>query len=144
MAKNSPEDTLRKKICKALRNNPNVSNVQETHGTHEYGIDITFEVNDGFDSPLHCGIQVKSGNITASVVQITLGQLSVAFGHDFTISKNGLDLAYVITDGEIIQPATEQINSANVGFRNVKWIDGEGLNVFLKSYEGKMNFTKEE
>lgn len=138
----SKEDILRKRIVAALKNNKNVSNVQEIHGTHEYGVDIIFDLRDGFTKPLHCGVQVKSGDITASIVQITLGQLSIAFGHRFSTDGDHLDIVYVATDGEIIAPATEHAVSANVGFRNVIWLDGNKLDIFFETYE-KISLTQE-
>lgn len=130
-----PEALLRDRIIHALSNYGNL-NPQLTHGGYEFGIDITFETLDPFSGKQLNGIQVKCGNINAALAQSVLGQLSVAFGHKFSLVPENrlLDTAYVITDGIILPSAIEYINSANVGFRNVRWLTGDHLKPFLERY----------
>ncbi len=138
------EEKLRSRLIKVLENNLGKENVEDIHSPAEYGIDIVFNMNDAFEQKRKYGIQVKTGPIAATDAQKVLGQLCVAFGHKFSLKpEEFLDAVYVVTDGEVIQPAVNYINSANVGFRNVFWISGNKLSPFLEKFERMMDYQKE-
>lgn len=123
-----------------MENTPKVRNVKDTNGIAEYGIDIVFSYPDAFGKIKKYGIQVKSGDITSSVVEITLGQLSIAFGHVFPDEPpEYLNGAYVITDGRILNQASEYFHNAKIGFREIFLIGGNEILPFLEKYERKMD-----
>ncbi len=136
------EADLHKLLLDRLAKDPRVHNAKIIHGTHEYGVDIIFDYDDPFQQTLRCGIQVKINDIDSSKAKEILGQLAVAFGHKYSRRHaTHLDIVYVITNGHIVQPADEMIGSANVGFRNVIFIEGDGLELFLGGQS--LDFTKE-
>ncbi len=127
------EKKLRKQILEALKKTDGVINAEFNHGVYEFGIDIVFDFEDAFGRKRKYGIQVKAGDISGPDLSEILGQLSVAFGHEFSIDPSKfLDAVYVVTDGEFIGGAKEFFKKANVGFRNVFLINGARLKPYLE------------
>lgn len=132
------ENSLRQRLIKALEKIDDIKNIEDIHGQYEYGIDITFNIEDVFGLKQKCGIQIKNGDIDAPKIQRIFGQLSVAYGH-----KQFLDAVYIITDGKLKGAAKEHFNNARIGFRNVFLIEGDKLIQFLNKYEQQLEFIKE-
>ncbi len=144
MNRNVSETALRQQILKLIKQDPRVSNAKLTHGSHEYGVDIVFDYEDVFSQKLKCGIQVKVSDLDAFKLKEIIGQLCIAFGHEYSRKPNTrlLDIVYVVTNGST-QPSDEYINASNVGFRNVMFIDGDQLKPFLKKSSEKIQYDKE-
>jgi hypothetical protein len=146
--KKDNHNQLCKKILEVLKvkaeREGKIKNPKLTHGGHEYGVDVVFDLEDGFGNLLKCGVQVISGDINASTCHTLLGQLTISFGHEFSRNPNKklLDLVYVVTDGVFTQPADEYINSANVGFRNIICMERDKLSSILKEYLTKDEVVK--
>lgn len=144
MDKKLTEDELRKQILEFLKKDPRVTSPKLTHGTHEYGVDIVFDYEDVFGQKLKCGIQVKVNDLDASKLKEIIGQLCIAFGHEYSRKPNTrlLDIVYIITNGST-QPSDEYINASNVGFRNVMFIDGDQLKPLLEQDSQNLDYKKE-
>jgi hypothetical protein len=86
------------------------------------------------------GIQTKKCDIDAPKLQKIIGQLSIAFGHKFSINlQQFLDAVYVITDGKLKGTVMEHFNNANTCFRNIYLIcEGDELIQFLNKYEQQL------
>ncbi|MHB8442760.1 MAG: hypothetical protein ACYDAS_00105 [Patescibacteria group bacterium] len=106
-------------------------------------MDIIFDYEDVFNKNLKCGIQVKLNSLNATELIGIMGQLCVAFGHEYSIKPNKglLDIVYIVTNGNITQASREYINASNVGFRNVRIIDGNQLNLLLELDTRKLDYN---
>lgn len=138
---NLTEDELCELLVTILNATPGITYARGNCGTSEFGIDILFQdENTTFKTTCFCGIQLKVGNIGSGsgsepnfAVKEIIGQLAVAFGHEFMFGdvSHRLNAIYVITTGEISPPAQEYIKEAIVGIRNLKFIYGQKLEEFL-------------
>jgi len=130
------EDDIRKKLIsklKELDSRGQISDIIDNCGTCEYGADLCFKKNDIFGQPRTYGIQLKKDDINAYDVEKILGQLSIAFGHEFPFcsGKQYLNYMYIVTGGSISPTARDYFKEANVGFRNIFLIDEDILNLFI-------------
>ncbi len=136
------EKKLRLEIIKALESQIGKENVEDKHGHYEFGCDIIFYIVDPFGEKRKFGIQLKNVNVDGSNTHEILGQLSVSFGHEYSLDKKLLDAVYVITSGTISPGAEESFKKANVGFRNVYLIDYKKLTPFLEDFRKKLYSQK--
>ena len=137
------EKVLKDKILEALKNVEDVviPSDYDNHSFQEFGIDIVFDYPDAFGQMRKYGIQIKAEDIDSNVIQKVLGQLSVAFGHKFSLDPDKyLDGVFVVTNGKLTN--LEYLKSANVGFRNVFWIDSSKLTPFLTKTSQTAKFQK--
>lgn len=129
---------LKKRIKQALENLQ--LRYKDIHGHNEYGIDLIFEKPDIWGISRKYGIQLKSKDIKCSKNRVSsdvkeiIGQLAIAFGHEFLFyeEKIYLDAAYVITDKEINYFAECYIKEAWIGIRKIYCIYGRKLDKFLR------------
>ena len=110
--------------------------VRYTHGTLEYGVDITYYAEDDFGNPLYTGIQVKAAKITNKDVDTVCRQITEALGASFTDPHDGkeevLDRIVLITSHELKGKAKESfwksLKGANPHIKRVvTCIDGSEL-----------------
>lgn len=141
--KTANESKLKSEIIKILDLLLGKENVEDTHGHYEFGCDIVFNVIDPFGQIRKYGIQLKDVDIDSTNIHEILGQLSVSFGHEYSLANPGrLDAIYVITSG-IISPGAElSFKKANVGFRSIYLIDQRKMTPFLDKTTKQSDATK--
>lgn len=140
--KKRDENKLKTEIIGILENLLGKDNVEDKHGHYEFGCDIIFDTLDPFGQKRKYGIQLKDVDIDGSNIHEILGQLSVSFGHEYSLEKKGLDAVYVITSGSISPGAEESFKKANVGFRAIYLIDNRKLSPILDKARKETEVTK--
>jgi hypothetical protein len=138
-----PEKELRSDIVRALREISAVGDVRETHGSHEYGLDIRYQAKDVFGKAIEVGIQVKAGNITPKDVHSALGQLLVGLGHPNPETSRLPEVIYLVTNGNITEAALKSLDYAKTRMPSLRWVDGTRLDPFLKKGVVPPPFTEE-
>lgn len=140
--KRKNENELLKELVEALKSKLGIGNIEDKHGYYEFGCDIVFYTVDPFGEKRKFGIQLKNVNIDSKNFHEILGQLTICFGHEYSLNKKLLDAVYVITSGKISVGMEESFKKANVGFRNVYLIDYKILEPFLNDYRQEINIKK--
>ena len=101
------------------------------HGANEHGIDILFKTFDVFAESRYIGISVKVGNITCKELSIIVRQLIICSYYKYSYFDHHLDAVYIVTNGSISPEAMSQMNSINIPYRNIYFIQGTKMNKIL-------------
>lgn len=141
------ENMLRKKILIPLLQEIGAENVQDLHGSNEWGIDIYFEHFDIFSHRRRFGVQAKTLDINFTStpdkdrnILVICNQIEMAFSKSIPLpnSKSGkievsIDGYYVITTKKVIQTAAEFILKKRSKYPYLNIIDGNELQRILEN-----------
>ncbi len=137
------EETLRTEVyVPLLRRIPDISNVEDVHGSRETGIDVAFYQRDAFGLVQLNGAQLKAVDVNLSAksrsnVQTLTTQAKVALAakHRHAITKRRENLArlYIVTSGRISDQAKDFIVDA-CGNIAIMFIDGQELLNLLEKH----------